>query len=298
MSYFTTTQQQAIDRDNRQQAIIGIPMSATLETMMENINNGEIGIQSNAADVDAIAAPGRFLSRDKQTGPGTSLLFAWLAGLFLRNGAVQNIAAGSLSLAASSTNYVELDLTTGVVSANTGGFTTGRYPLWTVVAGVSSYADAAVTTIKPLIQVPGPRGVSPATASTALATKTRTKDLGPVAATASFYLDAPNAASTVTGVRLFSSGEIAGDDSNYWTFALVNLGPTGTGTQALLASGPITTTKATGGITLSPCIQAAISLASTTLAIAANDVLMLTLTKTGTPATITDAKLVVDFLLA
>jgi len=47
-------------------------------------------------------------------------------------------ANGTVALTASLTNYVELDLVTGAVSANTTAFTAGRLPLYSVLCGASS----------------------------------------------------------------------------------------------------------------------------------------------------------------
>lgn len=51
---------------------------------------------------------------------------------------VTSVANGSVTLAASATNYVELTLGTYVVSVNQAGFTTGKIPLFKVVTGASS----------------------------------------------------------------------------------------------------------------------------------------------------------------
>lgn len=48
------------------------------------------------------------------------------------------IANGTLTLSASSTNYVEANASTGAVTSNTSGFTGGRIPLYTVVTGAST----------------------------------------------------------------------------------------------------------------------------------------------------------------
>jgi hypothetical protein len=59
------------------------------------------------------------------------------------DGVLTAVANGTLTLAASSTNYVEATRA-GVVSSNTTGFTAGRIPLYTVVTGtgtVTSYSD-------------------------------------------------------------------------------------------------------------------------------------------------------------
>ena len=59
------------------------------------------------------------------------------------DGSVSQIANGTLTLIASTTNYIEASRA-GVVSKNTTGFTAGAIPLYTVVTGastVTSYTD-------------------------------------------------------------------------------------------------------------------------------------------------------------
>jgi hypothetical protein len=54
------------------------------------------------------------------------------------------ISNGTIQLTASATNYVQASATTGAVSVNTTGFTTGSIPLYTIVTGastVTSYTD-------------------------------------------------------------------------------------------------------------------------------------------------------------
>jgi len=64
---------------------------------------------------------------DQDNATTTGLTWGYKAGLNPKSGAV--IAAGTVALTASQTNYVELDPSAGTVSANITGFTTGRVPL-------------------------------------------------------------------------------------------------------------------------------------------------------------------------
>jgi len=66
----------------------------------------------------------------------TGLTWGYKAGLNPKTGAV--IAAGTVALTASQTNYVELDPNSGTVSANTSGFTTGRVPIRKLVTDSGS----------------------------------------------------------------------------------------------------------------------------------------------------------------
>ena len=97
-------------------------------------------ITANAA-LDA-ASPAMLYGRRGATTSG--LTWGYYGGNVLVNGVVTQIANGTLSLAASTTNYIEANPTTGAVSSNTSGFTAGRVPLYTAVTGsatVTSYTD-------------------------------------------------------------------------------------------------------------------------------------------------------------
>ncbi|MEM5389231.1 hypothetical protein VSR68_37605 [Paraburkholderia phymatum] len=64
--------------------------------------------------------------------------------LWERRGKIHAIANGTLTLTASTTNYVYADPTTGAVSVNTTGYPSGKVPLYSIVTGtttVSSYTD-------------------------------------------------------------------------------------------------------------------------------------------------------------
>lgn len=71
------------------------------------------------------------------------LTWQYYGGTLYVDGVATQVVNSSVALSASLTNYVEATRA-GVVSANTSGFTAGRMPLYTVVAGassVTSYTD-------------------------------------------------------------------------------------------------------------------------------------------------------------
>ena len=90
-------------------------------------------------------------------GQHAGLSFAYGAGLVRSSGGVLSVAAGLLSLTASATNYVEVDPTTGAVSANTTGYTPGRIPLYRVQTDASNIV--AVTDDRALLSTAGGGGV-------------------------------------------------------------------------------------------------------------------------------------------
>src|SRR5574337_920082 len=85
------------------------------------------------------SAPGTQSITDFANAAGTTtgLTYGYQAGVIRQDNVVTAVAAGTVALTASSTNYVEIN-GTGTVSSNTTGFTAGRYPLAQVVTGASS----------------------------------------------------------------------------------------------------------------------------------------------------------------
>ncbi len=76
----------------------------------------------------------------------SGLTFAYSGGRYhTGKGSATTVAAGTVALTGSATNYVEVTPSTGAVSANTSSFTSGRIPLYTVVTGSSSFSDENVT---------------------------------------------------------------------------------------------------------------------------------------------------------
>jgi hypothetical protein len=89
---------------------------------------------------DALAYAGMF---GRRAAGISGLTWAYYGGILYVDGVATAIADGTVALTLNLTNYVEATRA-GVVSANTVGFTAGRIPLYTVVAGattISSYAD-------------------------------------------------------------------------------------------------------------------------------------------------------------
>jgi hypothetical protein len=80
---------------------------------------------------------------EKDDATTTGLTFGYRAGKVQFNNTIVEVAAGTLALTASNTNYIEVD-SAGVVSVNTSGFTLGKKPLWVLVADTSTittYSD-------------------------------------------------------------------------------------------------------------------------------------------------------------
>lgn len=87
------------------------------------------------------ASPAMIFGRRASTSAG--LTWGYYGGTMLVDGALTAIANGTLTLAASQTNYVQATRA-GAVSSNTTGYSAGQIPLYTVVTGasaVTSYTD-------------------------------------------------------------------------------------------------------------------------------------------------------------
>jgi hypothetical protein len=295
---FNTSQSTIIDQDNRNMAASSSPgsMSSNLNAIWAAIDAGSIGITSSAADVDSLAKGGGAFTWDSVNYPGTSLAFGWTASRF-HNG-YQNVAvaAGSVTLAASSTNYVELDRN-GTVYTNSSGFTPGRLPLYQIVTSGSGFSVATITSVKSLLTLIGPAGINGTLLSTAAATKTIEKDTGAtISATTSFLVQSPNVACTLTAARFVNSTAVAANNTNYWSFSVVNKG-SGAGSTNMLNTGAGSTTQATGGISLTAYDTASLPLNASTGATACNpsDCLLITLAATGSPTALTLGELALDF---
>lgn len=119
--------------------------------MANSVSHLDLIIQSQAgkeitanAQFDA-GSPATLYGRRAATTSG--LTWGFYGGNILVNGVLTQIPNGSLTMAASSTNYIEANPATGAVSSNTVGFTAGRVPLYTVSSGtatVTSYTDQRI----------------------------------------------------------------------------------------------------------------------------------------------------------
>jgi hypothetical protein len=300
MSYYTTSQKAAIDRDARNMALAGIPLSAILDNLQTLLTQGNLGITSDARDVDSLTLGGGACTWDADTTTGSTLAFAIKVGRVSFGQSTVAVAPQTITLATATTNYVELTKL-GVLASNTGGFTAGNLPLYTVVTGASTYTAGNVVSAKVLLSILGNNSVGGALLSTPAQTKEVVAQLGAsIAATSVFLIPAPNVAATLVRAALVNSTAFAGDDTNYWTFAIANLGPSGGGATAMLAATAANTTKATGGSAITAGKALALTLhgapgTDANLNTAAGDVLQLTITKTAAAANLTLAAIGLDF---
>lgn len=116
-------------------------------TNLDQILSTQAGKEITANALFDAASPSTFGGRHASTS--SLLTWGYYGGKFNVSGTITNIANGTLSLTASTTNYVEVD-SSGGFHVNTSGFTTGRFPLYTIVTGataVTSYTDERLSAV-------------------------------------------------------------------------------------------------------------------------------------------------------
>jgi hypothetical protein len=108
---------------------------------LAQLTSGQSGKEATVNELFDAHSPASLFGRRATTTTG--LTWGYYGGDLEIDGALTTVANGTLTLAASSTNYIEATRA-GVVSSNTTGFTAGRIPLYEVVTGastVTSYTD-------------------------------------------------------------------------------------------------------------------------------------------------------------
>lgn len=272
-----------------------------LESIFTALTSGNLAIQATAADVDSIAKAGGHFSVDwdttdfnRLTSVGSGLTFGWTASQIHNGLASVTVAAGTLEMTPSQTNYVEVDRA-GTVSANTSAFTSGRMPLFQVVAGAS--VITSITQKKTLLTLIGTAGVVGSMLSAAGALKEIPVHVGTLSATGTAQIPLPNLAGTISRISLMVETTVATDDTNYWTFGVVNKGAAGSGTTAVVdGTAAANSTKTTGGSALTNYVQRDLTLSSTPadLAVTAKNVLLLTCTKASSGANLVGLAVLVE----
>ena len=114
---------------------------ASSTSNVDTVQQSQASKEVTVNDALNAASPSMLFARRGSVSSGLSWFY--YGGAWLQDGSGYAIANGSITLSASTTNYVEADRT-GTVSKNTTGFTPGRTPLYAVVTGastVTSYTD-------------------------------------------------------------------------------------------------------------------------------------------------------------
>lgn len=95
-------------------------------------------LDSNFDKILSYINEGSFGSFEYDSANSSGLTLALTSGRVRKDNSITIIGAGTVSLAASKTNYVEVDLATMTVRVNSSGFTTQNIPLWLIVTGTNS----------------------------------------------------------------------------------------------------------------------------------------------------------------
>jgi hypothetical protein len=114
---------------------------ANSTTNLDELVQGQEEKEVTANELFDSSSPATFLGRHGSACTG--LTWGFYGGRMQVDGVLTTIANGTVSLSASTTNYVEATRA-GVVSRNTTGFTAGSIPLYTIITGastVTSYTD-------------------------------------------------------------------------------------------------------------------------------------------------------------
>lgn len=114
---------------------------ASSTSNLDLISESQAGKATTANELFNAGSPATLFGRRNSTSTG--LTWGYYGGPMVVDGVLTTISNGTVSLSASTTNYVEATRA-GVVSKNTTAFTPGQIPLYTVVTGassVTSYTD-------------------------------------------------------------------------------------------------------------------------------------------------------------
>ncbi len=111
-------------------------------TNLDLILSAQASKEVTANDLFDAASPATLYGRRASTTAG--LNWGYYGGMALLGGLHTTVTNNVVGLTASATNYVQAHPSTGVVTANTTGFTVGYHRLYTIVTGastVTSYTD-------------------------------------------------------------------------------------------------------------------------------------------------------------
>jgi hypothetical protein len=184
------------------------------------------------------ASPAMLYGRRAVTTAG--LAWGYFGGTASVSGAPTAIANGTVTLTASSTNYIEADPATGAVSVNTTGFTSGYKPLYSVVTGAAS-----VTSYTDLRTLGGDDG----TAAAAIAAHEAASDPHPQYLTqteADALYTAAGGGGSVTSVSVATANGVSGSVATATTTPAITLTLGAITPSSVAASGTVTGSNMSG----------------------------------------------------
>ena len=179
---------------------------------------------------------------------------------------------------------------TAIIEVSHGCAPGGAGTIGNGTVGATQLASNAVTTDKILNA-----NVTAAKLSAAANSRAIIVPLGAVSATTSQVAFVAPTAGSLNAAKIVTKDAVAANDTNYWTFALVDKGATGAGTDKIVEK----TTKATGGAALVAYKALDLgTLNATHKVLAAGDVVLFTATKSGEATALAEAALALEFLPA
>jgi len=117
-----------------------------------------------------------------------------------------------------------------------------------------------------------------------------TSDAGSVSATATKQIFRAVKAGTLKSLYISTPTAITANDTDYWSFTVVNKGSAGSGTTDMILATDVNTTKATGGSGLSAYVPRSLTVHTTpaNLNFVAGDLIVFTATKAASATTMAD----------
>jgi len=219
-------------------------------------------------------------------------LGSWTANLSVFDSNSGGIAVGKSLFASEASPVVVSNDSTGVFLGYadeivlTGATTTIRVIHPSMTGGILS--SGAIGTIQ-LAAL----GVTPEKLSTVANSRPVIIPLGAVAATKSQVAFVAPTAGVLAAAKIVNKTAITANDTDYWTFALVDKGSAGTGTDKIVELN----TKATGGSALVAYVALSLgTLNATHKVLAAGDVVLLTITKSASATALAETALELEFL--
>jgi len=123
---------------------MAVPQKVTVQSIVlgESVspaiaNRPHDNLETNIDNILAFIQGGVTSYFDQDLATTTGLTFGYEAGLVRKDETLVSIAASTIALTASQTNYIQLSVA-GAVEANTTGFTNGAIPLWEAVTDVGT----------------------------------------------------------------------------------------------------------------------------------------------------------------
>lgn len=117
-------------------AITSILLGDSVEPSIANTPHDDL--ETNIDNLIAYLKSSTVGSFEYDSVASSGLTFEFDSGTFNNKNASTLISAGNRSLGATTTNYVEINTSTSLVTHNTSAFTTANIPLWEVTTDVSS----------------------------------------------------------------------------------------------------------------------------------------------------------------